>query len=206
MDLLYNSETFCILQRNKMFSIAAMNYSVVKIPVSPVSKKFYEKRYGSRMDARGYIQLDKNHAFGMKVIHYLDLWFESWEIPQVQGPMLKVSLPKFYMKYGIHQRKLLELKKILDNEAMEFLIHEIACAAQYPGISVTDAIITVMARYDISDEEYRTDSMRRHFDRYCADVLGESFKDFSHKINAAMKVLYERMVERKIKFEELAHV
>lgn len=182
-----------------------MNYSVVRIPVSPLARKYYLKRFASRLDDKGYIQLDKNHAFGMKIIHYMDIWFDSWEVPKVDGPKLTIRLPRIYWRYGIGARKLKELASILEAEAMEFLVHEIACAAQYPGVSVTDAIITVMGRYDISDEEYRTDSMRRHFDRYCAEVMGEPFKDFSTKINAAMKQIYTGLVSRFPTFESLPH-
>lgn len=183
-----------------------MNYSVVKIPVSSVTKKYYEKRFGKRMDDRGYIKLDKNTALGMKVIHYLDLWWNSWELPKVESTHIKIKLPTSYLKYGIPSKKLIELSKILEMEAMEYLVHEIACAAQYPGISVTDAIITVMGRYDISEEEYRTDSMRRHFDRYCEEILGDPFKEFSHQINFSIKQLYERMIAQHRTFDQISHV
>lgn len=173
-----------------------MNYSVVKIPVQPITKKYYEKRFASKMDERGYMHLDKKSTFGMKIIHYLDNWYPSWEIPVVESPFLKVRLPKVYMNYGIHKSKLLELSKLLDAEAMDFYIQEIACAASFPTVSVTDAIITVMAKYDVSEEDYRSDSMRRQYDRYCGDILGEPFKEFSHKINAAVKALTERMVSK----------
>lgn len=181
-----------------------MNYSTVKIPVNAVTKKYFEKRYFKKMNARGYMQLDKNTSFGMKIIHYLDSWHD-WKLPIVDGIHLKIKLPATYMMYGIKQRKLEELGKLLDSEAMEYLTCEIACAATFPGISVTDAIITVMGRFDISDDEYRTDSMRKHFDRYCGDVLGETFKDFSFKINLSIKNLYEKMVRKFLTFEEITH-
>jgi hypothetical protein len=180
-----------------------MNYSVFKIPCHPVTKKYFEKRFANRVDERGYMHMDKNSPFGMKIIHYLDNWWPSWELPVVTGIFLKVTLPKVYAKYGIEMRKLKELTRVLDAEAMEYLVMEIACASQYPGVSVTEAIITVMSRYDISDEEYRSDSMRRHFDRYCEDVAGTPFKEFSHTINASMKKIYERMVLKGKTFEDL---
>jgi hypothetical protein len=180
-----------------------MNYSVFKIPCHPVTKKYFEKRYLGKMDNRGYMHMDKNHPFGMKLIHYLDTWWPSWEIPVIGGVFLKVTLPKIYAKYGIEGKKLKELGRVLDADAMEYIVMEIACAAQYPGVSVTEAIITVMGRYDISDEEYRSDSMRRHFDRYCEEVTCSPFKDFQHTINASMKVIYEKMVVKGKKFEDL---
>ena len=180
-----------------------MNYSVVRIPLSPVARKYYEHRFASKKDADGYLVFDKNHAFGMKIIHSMDVWWGSWELPQVTGSMLKVKLPISYWNRGIPAPKLKDLSKILEAEAMESLVMSIACAAQYPGISVTEAIITVMATYDISDEEYRSDSMRRHFDRYCEEVMGEPFKAFSYKINAAMKQLYEKLVKKHATFESL---
>lgn len=183
-----------------------MNYSVVRIPLSAIARKYFEKRYASRIDSKGYIHLDKNHSFGMKIIHYMDIWFPSWELPIVEGPnLIRVKLPKSYIRYGINARKLKELSKILEAEVMEYLVHEIACAASFPGVSVTDAIISTMASYDISEEEYRSDSMRRHFDRYCADVTGAPFKEFSYKINSAMKQIYEGMVRRNIPAAAFIH-
>jgi hypothetical protein len=179
-----------------------MNYSVVKIPLSPVAKKYYEFRYHHKMQ-QGYLHVDKNHAFGMLIISFMDIWFDRWELPNVSGSSIRVKLPALYMKYGIPSRKLKELAKILEAEAMEYLVNEIANAASFPGISVTEAIITVMARYDISDEDYRTDSMRRHFDRYCREVKGMPFKEFSQQLNASMKVLYEKMVQTR---KELSYV
>jgi hypothetical protein len=175
-----------------------MNYSVVKIPLSPLAKKYFEFRFHAKMDASGYIQTDKNHAFGMLVISFLDVWFDRWEIPVVDGPHIKVKLPASYMRYGIPGGRLRSLTKLLEAEAMEFLVGEIANASAFPGVSVTEAIITVMARYDISDEDYRSDSMRRHFDRYCGEVKGRPFKEFSHKVNAAMKIIYERMASKGV--------
>ncbi len=181
-----------------------MNYSVVKIPLSPVALKYFRKRYASRFDPTGYLHLDKNHSFGMKVIHYLDSWFDSWELPRVEGPnVLKVKLPKSYMRYGIQARKLIELSKLLESEVMEFLVHEIACAAAFPGVSVTEAIMTTMGKYDISDEEYRTDSMRRHFDRYCEEVTGIPFKEFSTTLNTAMKKIYQALILRNVPVHEV---
>jgi hypothetical protein len=174
-----------------------MNYSVVKIPLSPVAKKYYEFRYHHKMDEKGYLHVDKNHAFGMLVISFLDLWFDRWEIPTVNGSFIRLKLPGIYLKYGISARKLRDLSKILEADAMEYLVNEIANAASFPGISVTEAIITVMSRYDISDDDYRTDSMRRHFDRYCGEVKGVPFKEFSTQVNAAMKVLYQKMVDAR---------
>lgn len=181
-----------------------MNYSVVKIPLSPIALKYFRKRYASRFDEAGYIHLDKNHSFGMKVIHYLDSWFDSWELPKVEGAhVLKIKLPKSYMRYGIQARKLQELSKVLEAEVMEFLVHEIACAASFPGVSVSEAIITTMGKYDISDEEYRSDSMRRHFDRYCEEVTGSPFKEFSHTLNYAIKQIYLSLVARHVPVQEV---
>jgi len=186
--------TFMYLSTN---SEKVMNYSVVKIPVSPVAKKYYEFRFHHKIDDTGYIKVDKNHSFGMLVISFLDLWWDRWELPTVTGPVLRIKIPSIYMKYGIPARKLKDLANILEAEAMEYLVNEIANAAAYPGISVTEAILSVMSRYDISDEEYRTDSMRRHFDRYCGEVKGQPFKEFSHKVNATIKKLYEKLAESK---------
>lgn len=171
-----------------------MEYSVVRVPVNPVARKFYEKRFLGRTDAQGYIHTNKSHAFGMKVIHYLDVWEGAWDRPVVSGSMLKIALPRVYACHGVTAQKLAHLGKILEAEAMEFLVHEIACAAQYPGVSVTNAIVTVMGRYDILEDEYRSDSMRRQFDRYCSEVMGSTFHEFSYTINSAVKKIYEGMV------------
>lgn len=173
-----------------------MDYTAVRIPVNPVARKFYEKRFLGRTDSAGYIHINKCHFFGLKVIHYLDTWKEGWEIPPRTESMLKIALPKVYANQGITAQKLADLAKVLEAEALQFLMHEIACAAQYPGISVTNAILTVMGRYDISEEEYRTDSMRRQFDRHCSELMGSSFFEFSYAVNAAVKNIYEGMVRR----------
>lgn len=175
-----------------------MNYSVFKIPVNPVTKKYFEARFKARLDIDGYLHMDKTVPFGMKIIHYMDVWWPSWELPKINGKFLKIKMPVSYWNRGIPAKKLEELGKLLDAEAMDFLLVEIACAAQYPGVSVTEAIITVMSRYDISDDEYRTDSMRRHFDRYSADVVGLPFKEFQHKVNHSMKLIYEGMVKKGV--------
>lgn len=182
-----------------------MNYSVVRIPVQSLTRKYYLKRYAARVDARGMIELDKNHAFGMKIIHYLDIWWGSWELPRVDGCYLAIKLPKTYMRYGIQAKKLKELGRLLDMEAMEFLVAEIACAAQYPGVSVTDAILTVMGRFDISEEEYRSDSMRRHFDRYSEEVMGQPFKEFAYTLHRSVRVLYEELVRKQVPVNHLVH-
>jgi hypothetical protein len=180
-----------------------MNYSVVRVPVHPVTKKYFEMRYASRMDERGYMEMDKNSGFGKKIIICLDNWWPTWEIPVVDGPFLKIKLPKMYARYGIPKKKLKELGDILDCDAMDALVMQIAFGYSFPGVSVTEAILIIMTWHNINDDEYRSDSMRRHFDRYCEEVIGLPYKEFSHIINSKVKVIYEKLVAKGKKIEDL---
>lgn len=165
---------------------------IVRIPMARWAVKFFlkENRHNLEDDLITVRQTAKD-KIGKIITGYMrKTMFDTWYMGVPDDSHLRVALAGNYAKHGLTKKDLEVLQGVLEEMARDKIVFMVAVFASLPGVSRSQSIRKVLEGCGITEEEYDQSHFRRYFDRYCADSLGVSFKDFRAEVTRALKEIF----------------
>jgi hypothetical protein len=172
------------------------------VPVSSAVKKFLLKEYAGliEVDAQGrpVLKLNRHEVLGDYVVSLLantgkptgkiKVWSVGNHQKQTEENIIfKVS--KKYQKYSIPEENAQKFVYYLDKLFKTQIIQKIANLNAI-GFSISDAIRYYYAYYEITEEDYSEDNMRRYFDRYAEKILHQPLQKYCNSVKKKLQEFY----------------
>jgi len=168
----------------------------IRVQVEPMVEKYFSNFYPLKNGAP-VIELTDRLFLDSSILNFIKNHGRKYfnHIPKKGSSMLVLKTKGVLGTIGLDSTSSAALGLYFLRYVREKLVQETFYYQSLPGISVTEAIFIVFAKYDMG--EYREDTFRRFFDR---SVKNSSFSTddlaFNRRINEALKKIYdEKYVE-----------
>jgi hypothetical protein len=167
--------------------------NIIRVPVKQYVVSLLESQFPSK-NGLPFIDLVDRTFFESCLINFLKLKGEKHEnyFPKENEPFIYLKTKKQLGYIGLNEFNSMKLGLIIEKYAREILVRDVFFYQSLPGISITEAIIIVLSKYDIYDVQIGT--LRRHFDRMMIknNVFIVDRNSINHKINHTMKKVYDQ--------------
>ncbi len=180
-----------------------MDLSIVKIPVSPVTKKWITNKYSSICiggDCIDFTKIDQRDiqlgVVKTMIVDKLEKFTKNKS--DFSQECLKVKLPKHLSRHGLSEKSLYSIGFTLDRVCKNDLVMHVGLLACFPEFSKASSIRIIFEFYGITDEEYGCDIFRRYIDRYSHESMGEDFLKYRRRFTLFLKDYIHRKYQKTL--------
>jgi len=138
--------------------------NIIRVPVTKYVCEYLLNFYPSKND-RPFIDLTEKDFIHTSIINFIKVYGKDDEnfIPSQRDPFVYLQTSMLLGLVGLNEENAGKLGILLKKYVYGKFCEDVLFYSSLPGISVTEAILTVLAKYDIVS--YEIDSFRRQFDR-----------------------------------------